>query len=406
MPDPLSPDVERELAALDNALAGRPVAPDLAELGELARLVRDDRAEPSGAFGATLDAEVKRGFSQGDPRRRASGPRWRKGWGTWLTPALGATAAVLLIVIVAVTGSPTGGDEASTSAGGDQSASSAAGQESGAAAPEPGRSPGEGATAAQDDAASFAEPLPPGSVPPAPAPGSPRSDGRVRRAVERSASLTLAVRPRDMDAVSARVQEVTRRLGGFVAASTVDSSAGGGSGTFELRIPTRELDAAMAALARLGQVRERAQRARDITAQAVSARSLVSDARTERESLLEQLGEADTVRETESIRARLRFVSREIERARAGVRRVRNRAAFSTVGVTLVAEHGGGAEEEDGTWTPGDAAGDALRLLEVAAGVALVALALALPLSLLALAAALAMRWMRRRRRDHALEAV
>jgi hypothetical protein len=85
---------------------------------------------------------------------------------------------------------------------------------------------------------------------------------------------------------------------------------------------------------------------------------------------------------------------------------VRNRAAFSTVGVTLVAEHGGGAEEEDGTWTPGDAAGDALRLLEVAAGVALVALALALPLSLLALAAALAMRWMRRRRRDHALEAV
>ena len=44
--------------------------------------------------------------------------------------------------------------------------------------------------------------------------------------------------------------------------------------------------------------RERSQRSEDITAQSVSARSRLQDAKTERKSLLTQLGEADTVQET------------------------------------------------------------------------------------------------------------
>ena len=242
---------------------------------------------------------------------------------------------------------------------------------------------------------------------PAPGQGAPGSDGRERRSVERSASLTLAARPRDIDAVSAQIQDVTRQQGGFVVSSTVNSSSGGGDGTFELRIPTRNLDAAIAALSRLGKVRERAQRSQDITAAAVSARSRLKDARTERKSLLRQLGEAVTLTETQSIRARLGLVSREIEQARAEVRRVHNRAAFSTVAVTLVADASAVLPaDEDDNWTPGDAAQDALRLLEVAAGVALIALAVALPLALLAAPAAVAARWTRRRRREHALDAV
>jgi hypothetical protein len=199
---------------------------------------------------------------------------------------------------------------------------------------------------------------------------------------------------------------VTRQQGGFVVSSTVNSSQGGGGGTFQLRIPTRNLDAAMAALSRLGKVRERAQGSQDITAEAVSARSRLRDARTERKSLLRQLGEAVTVTQTEAIRARLRIVSREIEQARADVRRVNNRAAFSTVSVTLIGDGRAAAAGDDDDWTPGDAARDALRVLEVAAGVALIVLAVALPLALLAGLGGLAARWTRRRRREHALDAV
>ena len=65
-----------------------------------------------------------------------------------------------------------------------------------------------------------------------------------------------------------------------------------------------------------------------------------------------------------------------------------------------------GAEEDDGAWTPGDAWHDALRVLEVIAGIALIVLAVALPLALVAALAAIALRILRRRRREHALDAV
>jgi hypothetical protein len=401
MPD-LSPDVERELEALDDALAGRRVPPDLTELGELALLLREDRPAPTDGFGRYLDNRVERGFPGRDPRTRASGRRWFT-FQAWMGPGLAAGLAVLAVgIVVALPSGDGDGDDDGGGGGGAGLATQAAEDSAGGG----GAAQAGSARSGDDEAASAMSA--PESVPPAPAPGSPRSDGRDRRKVERSASLTLAARPRDIDTVSARIQDVTRRQGGFVVSSTVSSSPNGGGGQFELRIPTRNLDAAMAALSRLGAVRERAQSAHDITAQSVSARSRLKDARTERANLLEQLADATTLEDAESIRARLEIVSREIEAARAQMRRVQNRASFSTVAVTLVADRSAAAPgtDDDGTWSPGDAWNDALRVLEVVAGVALIALAIAIPLGLIALLTALTLRFGRRRRREHALDAL
>ena len=62
----------RELAALDDALAGRPVDPDLADLAELAILVRDERPTPDPAFANSLDERARRGFARGAKRRAFS----------------------------------------------------------------------------------------------------------------------------------------------------------------------------------------------------------------------------------------------------------------------------------------------------------------------------------------------
>ena len=112
----------------------------------------------------------------------------------------------------------------------------------------------------------------------------------------------------------------------------------------------------------------------------MSARDRLTDARTERESLLRQLADADTVNETESIRARLEIVSQEIAaardlaQARQQPRQLRQRLASSSCRAAAA------TRSDEGAWTPGDAFGDALRVLEVAAGVAVIAAAVLLPL--------------------------
>ncbi|HEX8207767.1 MAG TPA: hypothetical protein VF587_17005, partial [Solirubrobacteraceae bacterium] len=81
---------------------------------------------------------------------------------------------------------------------------------------------------------------------------------------------------------------------------------------------------------------------------------------------------------------------------------LQRRADRSKVSVTLRST--GEKTDEGGAWTPGDALGDAGRILEVAAGVVVVAAAALLPLAILGLLAGAAARVLRRRRRDAALD--
>ena len=108
-----------------------------------------------------------------------------------------------------------------------------------------------------------------------------------------------------------------------------------------------------------------------------------------------------TVNETESIRARLEIVSREISSARRSLRRVNNQANFADVSVQLVPRS---SDVDEGAWTPGDAFDDAVRVLEVGAGVLVIASAVLLPIALVWLLAWLGRRTAVRRRRERALD--
>src|SRR2546427_665598 len=59
---PLDPEVERELDAIDRALAGEPVDADLAVLAELALELRSERPEPTAEVEAKLDVLAAAGF--------------------------------------------------------------------------------------------------------------------------------------------------------------------------------------------------------------------------------------------------------------------------------------------------------------------------------------------------------
>jgi hypothetical protein len=354
-----------ELEAVDAALAGRYVAPEHAELAELALLLREDRPQPTLAWTTHLDRRVEAGF----PAR----PKKRREWG-WLRQAAPVFAIMAILAPIIVLGTLNGGGDDNGSVG---SSSGGSG----------------GATAGDSAGASTQEVAPSERVP------APRSSDLVRaRKVQRAVQMTLAAPRRQIDQVASQIGDITADVGGFVARSNVSSSEGG---DFQLRVPTRQLDTAIQRLSKVGKVRGLTRNAQDITGAFVSARSRLTDARAERKSLLKQLAAATTLNETESIRARLRDVSREIALARNELRRVSNRANFANVTVTLVATHG---SSSGGLWTPGDAFHDALRVLEVIAGVLLIAAAVALPLLIASLLGWLARRGVARRRRERALD--
>lgn len=374
-----------ELEAVDAALAGRYVHPEHAELAELALLLRDERPEPEPAWATQLDSRAQARF----PAR----PRKKRDWG-WMRPLVPALAVILLLSpIVLIASLPSGTDDS----GDGGSAGSTAAELDGAGSEGSGGGGAGAATgggALEDQATTERAPR---EVTPASKAGDPSSDARDRRNVQRSAALTLAAPRSRLDRVAGQIGDVAADVGGFVDRSSITSSEGG---SLRLRVPTGQLDTALREISDLGRVRDLSRNSVDITSNVVSARDRLTEARTERESLLRQLAQADTVNETESIRARLDIVAREIAAAEGSLRRVRNRANFANLRVELVPT--GGVDE--GAWTPGDAFDDGLRVLEVAAGVAVIAAAILLPLLAIWLLAWLAHRVVVRRRRERSLD--
>jgi hypothetical protein len=372
--------------------------PELAELGEL---LREEPPRPDPAWARRLDSRVAAGFPR--PPRRSP---WAilKAHRRALVPVVSFACVALLVVGIASMDLST--DDSGSSSGGGGGGGSVSLPETSGSDEAAGGSSSAGVREArkqEDSASSTAAPR----VRPAPVPGggSPGSDGRRNRFQERSAALTLAARPGRIEDVADGILRVTDAAGGFVASSTVSGGTGSG-GSFELRIPVGRLDKAVADLSRLATVRERTQSSRDITAETLTARERLREAKREREGLLRALARATTINETEAVKARLRTVNRELAVARQSLRRVENRANYANVSVDLVATRDDGtvAPVDDGRWTPGDALDDSLRVLEVAAGIAVIVLAIALPLALLAAIAAGGARLARGRRRERALD--
>ena len=383
----LSPEAERDLEALEAALAGRPAGDE-----SLALLVRDLRAErpaPGPEFTAELDARGAEGFRGAGPagafsrllERAAAAPPRRI-----LAPA-GALATLAVIAGVVLSqsnpGDEGGSDEPALSVEqqtttGDQAPSAA----------------GEAAPASPEIAPDETLDQPPiedggrqGLVP-----------GQDDRKVERGAEITLSAENEVVPDVADGVVDVTDRYGGIVISSHVSESSDGDSvARLDLAIPTEDLQDALADLSDLADVSSRSESALDITEPFVTARESLSDARAELDSLLTQLAEADTPRETRSIRARIDTVREEIASARSELEGVARRARFAQVSVTV---NGGGS----GGWSLGDAADDAVDVLRTVAGVALVSAAVLLPVLLLGGIAWLFFRGAARRRRERALD--
>ena len=435
---PLDPDVERELQAIDAALQGLRVAPDLEDFAELAVNARAERSGPDPDFAAKLDEWAAAGF----PRESRPGAGDEQGAvaasGLWerlraLPPRrllVSAGAAATFVVAVAV------GISVSDQIGGDTregaqplslpSAQSVPGQEANnrgnglplgsvqkRAARDDANIQATSSRAARPEANSLrglsfarAKPL---------AAGSP-----AHRKVAQNADLVLSTEPQDVRDVADGVVGVVDKYHGFVVSSNVTSGrtptpvpleqgdmrgarSQGGSGTFELRIPAQNLQAALGDMSKLAHVTSRTEGTVDITRRFNSAKAQVEDLETQRTNLLKQLADAFTIEEHDSLQERLTIVENQLADAKDKLGHVQQRIHLVPVNVEIRGQQGvdaGGG----GSWSIGDAFHDAGRVLTVIAGILLISAAVLAPLGLVGGLAWITARAVVRRRREDALE--
>jgi Domain of unknown function (DUF4349) len=231
-----------------------------------------------------------------------------------------------------------------------------------------------------------------------------RSGGRD---IERSASVVLGTKPGEVAGASAKVYEAVHAADGVVLHSSVQSSSAGATGaSFELLIPSRKLDDTLAAFSQIAEVRERHDATNDITKQTVGAGEELADSNATIESLLGELGAAETETEREALETRLREERRRHAAIETSLEHLHKRATMSEVSLRIVTDHGAGvtpAGKGSGGWSVGDALHDAGQILTVAAGILLVALAVLAPIALIALLVWLTNRFRVRRLRERTL---
>jgi hypothetical protein len=370
-------NVETTTSLIDTALASGSASaldPEERKLQELVLAVRDDAPVPDRGFELRMNARVAAGFpSRGGARKG----RVR----TLLTTrpqlaAMGAAASLLIALVVAI---------ATTSGSHDSQSSISAADNGSTAAPSTAAPATAGSGATEQSAPQKVGPpvtaggsAGAGSIP-APVPPSPGGFvGGGNRKVEQSAALVLAAPKDKLGDVGDQVIAVTDRYRGIVMQSSVTSADQGSSGSFDLRIPVRNLRSALRDLSTLADVKSRTENADDVTASFVSARTRLQELTAERRGLLRRLENAATDQAAGAIRARIRIVNAQIQSQNQALTELRRRTSYASVSVTLEPKDGssGGSGISSGANDLRDSLVDsanlALRVLGVALPIGLV----------------------------------
>ena len=214
----------------------------------------------------------------------------------------------------------------------------------------------------------------------------------------------LGLRVDDVDALSdatKQAQQIARDHGGTVASLQYDApSEGVGTAQITLRIPTAEVEAALAELSQLGTIIGQRYGIQDLQQQADSLQTQIEQTQRRIAQILAQLGSPTLSDENRVVlQSRLTSNRQKLTDLRAAMKSTRAEAATSTVYVTLTTEEiqatpvGGGSRLDD--------VEDVLAWEAIAALYVLVVVG---PFVLLGLAVWLVLRLLRRRETARLLE--
>jgi hypothetical protein len=412
---PIDPDIAAELEAIDATLRGRLVDPEFSELAELTVLVAAERPRLIAERAEALDRRVGSRLAPSPPASQSRGRRRFGSLPQWGAGLVGLAAACLAVVVVVHSGGASNSFNPPALRGAHGSAGSAGSSAKPLAGfralrPVP-RNQGAATKAAPSSGlyGSASSPSVNGAYGAAPVPPSPTPT--ARKTIQ-SAELQLSAQSRWVDVVAQEVFNVVGQEKGIVRNSQVTAATGnGGSATFSLSIPSANLAGTVGRLSGLrhSHVVSRTDGTQDVNGQYLSDQRRLGDARALRLSLLKQLAAAATQAQITSLKAQLHSAEASISSDESTLRHLQNQISFSQLNVTInngqIVEPLASGAKSSGGFTIGRAAHDAGRVLTVAAGVALIALAALVPVALLAALVAWVVLWLRRRRREQALDA-
>ncbi|RKQ92685.1 uncharacterized protein DUF4349 [Solirubrobacter pauli] len=354
---------------------------------DLETLLRETKPAPDPAWTLRMDSQVAHRFPTPPSRARRTLTTIRDHLLAIFASL--AVAGVLGIVVVAAFSGVSGGDDEAATSSGSYAADSAESNSGGASS--------------APQAAATEEPL----AAPTTAPGGVTPERRAQRAVKASASLTLSTTPDRVQGITNRAITIVDQLDGFVQSSEIDQpSPRQAVANLSLRIPSGKLDDGLGRISKLANVQSRTQQTEDLTDQREALEAAVRDARADREGLRNRLQKATTDKERARLRALLDRATRRVTQRTRQVNELGREVSYATVDLEIrgTRSGAGAAAGSDDRWTPGDALGDAVRVLEVVAGVALIVLAILLPIAAIGVLAWIAVRITTRKRRERALE--
>jgi hypothetical protein len=375
--------------------------------------LRELRPVPRPGFAAELDRRAAAGFPRGERSSVKVKPiaivaEWwkRLRLPKHLVPVLGMGFTVLVVATFVVMVATSGGGSSSSSvaesmgtnrkmnaevlpessAGGSAEETEEGGAEIEAA---PAEGSGEESSGSAEGETMLAPPVAPQAKGTKKSNANSTLSGLAGRDIERSAYIVLGVKPDEVSSASAKVYEAVHAANGVVLHSSVQSGSHGATGaSFDLLIPSAKLNDTLATFSSIAEVRRRHDATNDITAPTVSAAEELADSNATIDSLLKQLGDAETEAEQESVEARLREERRRHASIRASLDHLHQRASMSEVTLRIVTDHGAGVvppSKDNGGWDVGDALHDAGHVLTVTAGVFLIGLAVLAPFALVGL---------------------
>ncbi|MGC9220177.1 MAG: DUF4349 domain-containing protein, partial [Solirubrobacteraceae bacterium] len=231
--------------------------------------------------------------------------------------------------------------------------------------------------------------------------------------VIQSASVSLTTPDQHVDEVSGEVFDVVVQQHGTVQSSRITAANarnGGGYADFTLSFPTSRLQLAMTALSRLryATVASRTDGTQNVGGRYNSDQRTLQQHQALRTSLLKQLAAATSQTQIDAIEAQLKTDDAQIQSAQKTLYALQHNISYSVVDVQINSGfplYGSVTAATSHGFTISRAGHDAVRVLVVSVGVALIALAVLVPVGI-ALALIVWIVWMvRQRRRERALDA-